>query len=643
MAEGSSVPPELRQQIQKEIKTTESPEYQQACKEVSYSNWDNVYKLLSAMPQEERNFFARKELLERRGWASPIVRRIDLFTGFTGEELLPFIEKISGDSLRFVNLMFAFPELDRKKLFERMLEKEFYDELLFCIVKWVYTDLTLENAESLFEHKIGSFIPRWIDRFGGMTAEEKKKVILRVFQEEESREDRALIVSHVERYEGFSKTEALFFIENGFGYEVANHLWAYEGIDEEVFDALVEKGTVNQAAIHFFLPVLGERNIVRATFKIEEGNKDFPQIMLKHVLDSRHFDMCATLVDWGIVDVDLSSDEGAAIAQELEEAALPFQASSLLETLVREAIPVDEEVRQRLLVEAEQEQARRSHREKREVVTREVELLDELVEFYVNDFIRSRTQIFLENKELQQAHDRMFGSPLELSLRDRVALNDLNRARNHQTDELFRIMREYGVYAVNHITHHQAELEDPINDVYFSTEVMCIPGGGEGQGFDEHFLEFATDEEVREYLYRNRRRYSEKWGEIGYAIAAGAPWRAIIRTIESAWNPAGGKTKEEFIDAMVDLEHNNGMVFDKHPGQIHQNETEIKGFLDFKREAQTADEWLANLHNFVGGDVLDRLTARLNTLKRLEPKVEALVHKVGARRGEERMNAGEIN
>jgi len=170
---------------------------------------------------------------------------------------------------------------------------------------------------------------------------------------------------------------------------------------------------------------------------------------------------------------------------------------------------------------------------------------NEIVSFYIYEQLRHEVQLFLE------AHSS------KLSLKEKVALNDLIQRLKTNISSIFNWIKPYIVKATNSELSLQSQLQDPLNDLETNTNLNA-------------FLQGKSNEDVRVFLYKAAARFNMEG--FGWALTkettkgfAGPSWEQIAKLGYEMWRSNPRTTEEEImlIDRAFDLEHNSGGIFDK--------------------------------------------------------------------------------
>jgi hypothetical protein len=91
------------------------------------------------------------------------------------------------------------------------------------------------------------------------------------------------------------------------------------------------------------------------------------------------------------------------------------------------------------------------------------------------------------------------------------------------------------------------------------------------------------------------------------------------------WEIDLNKDSESFSllsDHVFDLEHNNGMIFDKQPERVKLGYGKDKEFLDFKREAPDLDTLITGTKLFISSKMYKELESKVRRFKKIQNRVE---------------------
>lgn len=291
--------------------------------------------------------------------------------------------------------------------------------------------------------------------------------------------------------------------------------------------------------------------------------------------------------------IGFSEEEAEAELKNLIENENYATATDFIKCMEYAGYPVDETLRDNVILRSEEEIKKRESRETREYDRTEKVVIDEIAEFYVNDLIL---------KEAKNIQDRLITANIEFPRAvDRAELYWLINRLQGQTEKTFDWMKEYIVKAVASELKHQTKIQDGCeNDV-------LIPN-----------TERSTDEQIRIFLLSARNRF-ENW-TLTYSGYGGKAWAEIADHAIKMWNDEVADSVA--VDHVFDLEHNSGMIFDKDQDWIKPNHTNDEKLLDWKRSSVGLDNLIIGVKLYASTHVGEKLERRIATLRRLQKLVD---------------------
>ena len=243
----------------------------------------------------------------------------------------------------------------------------------------------------------------------------------------------------------------------------------------------------------------------------------------------------------------------------------------------------------------------------------------------------------------QQMIDKMYTElGIDLPFRIRVEVSDDRHTANREHQKLFEWLRCYCVYAVASELKHQHDVlnlgqqsfdhKRPFGSIQtgpyryvllpriaLAQDVEDRPSfNQDDEHYIDHFLTFATEEEIKEYLFRARQRFADEGWSHFYG---GEAWEQIARSTLRTWQQSDWP-RDVLIDHIFDLEHNTGMIFDKRPDRVQAKNNSMKAFQDFKAREHSLEEWIEQVKDSTESTKLaDRLVERLRSFHRREQKI----------------------
>ncbi len=380
---------------------------------------------------------------------------------------------------------------------------------------------------------------------------------------------------------------------------------------------LIDKNIKTVLNIAWQVPVeiisqLDEKDQQRFKLRLERGVSE-KMFLLK-------YDELLPYIESGLVDLELPgySKEQLQrhidqVMENLQKKGLEYLAAQVAECAEASGLEVNHAELNKLRQAEREEEARRENREAREVDLGNHEVADEMTRFYVYQLISSHLPAKRLNYEA-------WG--IKLPHRDRVALNDITRQAEPFNEELYKWMKDYGVFAVVSELSHQADVFP--RQEWLELPQMEVPEWDiavKDRANVDVFLKYATKQEIGEFLHQASLVFRKRgW----YTSFGGEPWAKIAEVVAEAWQE---KYPEEVVcDRIFDLEHNSGMIFDKRPDRIRAENSELQKILDFKFKAKgDVDEWLEEIPKMEISDQTTRhLTNSLKTFKRLQPQLNKM-------------------
>ncbi|HLC69602.1 MAG TPA: hypothetical protein VJH75_00975 [Patescibacteria group bacterium] len=235
---------------------------------------------------------------------------------------------------------------------------------------------------------------------------------------------------------------------------------------------------------------------------------------------------------------------------------------------------------------------------------KDIHVNDEIIEFYVNNYLLAEVDMLGGGMtNIASAGGVLQREDQEFSFRDKVRVLDTKRTIEDQVSQMFEWMRQYLFNAVT------LELSSQYNSVRSSLdpdrEVVCNIN-----------LEQTSTEEIRLYIHQAIARFHEDGWTAAYG---GEKWAAIAETVYAMWqDDISFAQKTALIDHVIDLEHNNGMLFNKDPENLKFEEDRGKRILDKKRDNKGSVTELL--------DMLEEETTNQDLVSRLRERVKAVEH-----------------
>lgn len=201
-----------------------------------------------------------------------------------------------------------------------------------------------------------------------------------------------------------------------------------------------------------------------------------------------------------------------------------------------------------------------------------IKLNHEVILFYINQMLNR--EILMLEVQFKPARGK---EEQEMSFRNEITLSNLKEEITKETKTFFEWIRQYLIKAIASELKHQDQLGDPAQ--HLSTPKP------------EQWLQKATEEEIRMFLYQAQERFLHLNWQHSYG---GKPWFQIAEAAYDLWKKSSQKKEAEMameIDRVIDLEHNSGMVFDK-DSLIQFNQNRERKILNDKAMAENIDELL---------------------------------------------------
>lgn len=301
-----------------------------------------------------------------------------------------------------------------------------------------------------------------------------------------------------------------------------------------------------------------------------------------------------------------SSRDALKLLSDLDRDGQTYWARDFLETLKLYGVQIPAAQEKAIRKHALTEKGLREHRKPRHIeYVRTHYVPDEIASFYIDDLVRHGLDLVQQGlEEMNRGHEE---SDLQLhSRRLGIQVKDLRDAIKRDLVRRRNWMREYMVDAVMSELKHMG-IRENIRKEY---DQISLPNDTEHEGGVElermeEFLRWGTKEEIREYLGRAAARFlnTAEWRR----QFGGKPWAHIAETASKLWKDEEPNTV--LMDHVFDLEHNNGMIFDKRAERSNFSGFE-KEVLDKKRDATSLEDLFTLMEEEVSEEGRTALEAR---------------------------------
>ena len=449
----------------------------------------------------------------------------------------------------------------------------------------------VEIAQQLLEKGLGEYVAYNLDKFVGLNHVEIAQQLLEKGLGE-------YVAYNLDKFVGLNHVEiAQQFLEKGLGESVAYNLDKFVGLN--IADIVNSKNKdkvenlLKQASI--FCKARGNFNKL---FKILEwAKKDIPPL---------NNYLAITEKEAQIELQNLMSDENY------------YAANNFIKCLELLGHTIETTVKKVASEKCTLEERARKDRQERDINKETKIVADELIKFYLFESINADIIQLRHNLEHHcvNKHDEL---PIaqELSRTKEMELAILEAEISVAVKSMHQWIKEYLVVAVNSELKHQ---KDKITDskIYEDAILPTMPNRL-GHPSIENFIELATPEEIRQYLYEAETRFRHyKWGD----DYGGRSWADIALVGYEMWQenvPLKDKTVN--LDHVFDLQHNTGMIFDKWPKLIKDKATDKK-ILDIKYKAKDFKELTDNLLAFTG--ISSNAVALIGGARNMIKKIESI-------------------
>ena len=312
----------------------------------------------------------------------------------------------------------------------------------------------------------------------------------------------------------------------------------------------------------------------------------------------RNFNGLAMAIDLGVASVPyLDESDAVRELQKLVVNGDAIAAEGLLNCYGLGGKLFDAGLRERVKRAAMAERGRRTNREAVSLDKEPHKVERELADFYLDEWIGFELS-GLERKASLKNVDLEFSSKMD-------AYNLKATMREH-TESQFKWMREYLVRAVDGEIRHQSQFSQP-NESFVSRPANV-----------DDLISKGTKEEIRQYLAASKERFLVPGWNASYG---GRPWAQIAETAEMMFSAEPDMRK--LVDAVYDLQHNNGTVFNKDADRVFIMATEkINHVLGMKREVSDPEAYLALLEREVEPATFAEISRRWNEWKDVRTKLE---------------------